>query len=92
MSLMTTHIDRYGIVMATDSNLVNAKTGHFLRASTKNFPVTHLHGCVSVVGGWNIGSRPMDDWMCDFIVRPETWASGPSTSLPTVCTARYRPR
>lgn len=74
MSLMTTHLDRYGIVMATDSNLTDTKTGHFVRASAKNFPLDCLPGCVSVVGGWNVGAVSTDEWMCDFIVRPETWA------------------
>jgi hypothetical protein len=75
MTLIVSHFDRNGIVLATDSNLTAGAT-RFAGVSRKNFELPHLRGGLSVAGCWNVGGIPMNEWMPRFIARPATYASG----------------
>jgi hypothetical protein len=75
MTLIASHFDRNGIVLATDSNLTN-DDGQFARTSRKNFELPHLRGGLGVTGFWSVNGYPMDNWMPRFIARPETYKDG----------------
>jgi hypothetical protein len=75
MTLIASHIDRNGIVLATDSNLTDA-ADQFAGVSRKNFELPHLGGGLSVAGCWSVGNTPMNEWMPRFIARSETYSGG----------------
>jgi hypothetical protein len=72
MTLIVSHLDRNGIVLATDSNLTDDED-RFARVSRKNFELPHLRGGLSIAGCWSVNGNAMDEWMPRFIVRPETY-------------------
>lgn len=66
MTLIITHINRYGIVHASDSNLTgqdNKDAG----IGQKTFPIKYLNAGLTVAGSYSVGSISMDKWMNDFI-------------------------
>lgn len=67
MTLILTHLSRFGIVHASDSNLTsadeNAGTGQ------KSFPIHYLNAGLTLAGAYSVGGIPMDQWMNDFIQR-----------------------
>lgn len=67
MTLIVTHIDKFGIVHASDSNLTshNQTVGE----GTKVFGIPNLNAGLSIAGSYSVGSNSMADWMPDFIIR-----------------------
>jgi len=70
MTLILTHINRYGIVHASDSNLTgsdnkDAGTGQ------KTFPITFLQAGLTVAGAYSVSGIAMHRWMSDFIQRQQ---------------------
>ena len=70
MTLIITHINRYGIVHASDSNLTgsdhkDAGTGQ------KTFPITFLKAGLTIAGSYSVSGITMDKWMNDFIERQQ---------------------
>ena len=65
MTLIVSHLDRNGIVMASDSNLTaqNKLVGQV----AKVFPVPNLNAGVAVAGSWRVSGIAMDEWMDWFI-------------------------
>jgi hypothetical protein len=66
MTLILTHINQYGIIHASDSNLTAVNGSHAGTAS-KTYPVTHLHAGLTVAGAFSVGGAKMDAWMPEFI-------------------------
>jgi hypothetical protein len=71
MTLILTLFDRNGIVLATDSNVSSG--GRVIRQARKNFELPHLRAGLSVAGCYTVDGMPMDEWMPQFIARPETY-------------------
>jgi len=65
MTLITTHISRFGIINGTDSNLTenDADAGR----GQKLFPVPSLNAALSVAGTYSVGGMEMDAWLSSFI-------------------------
>jgi hypothetical protein len=66
MSLILTHLNRFGIIHASDSNLTSGGTAPAGQAK-KTFPVTYLNAGLTVAGAYTVGEKKMDEWMQDFI-------------------------
>jgi hypothetical protein len=65
MSLIYTHINRYGIIVASDSNLsTNAGNAGF---GQKVFPIPHLNAALAYSGAYGINNESIDIWMTNFI-------------------------
>mgnify|MGYP001111842587 CR=1 FL=1 len=67
MTLIVSHLDRNGIVMASDSNLTAGN--QLVGTSPKVFAVPNLDAGVGIAGSWSIAGGPMDDWINRFIGR-----------------------
>ena len=67
MSLIITHINKYGIILASDSNLSepNSNAGF----GQKIFPIPHLNSGLAYSGSYTIGGKSADWWIIDFITR-----------------------
>ncbi|MFQ6100039.1 MAG: hypothetical protein ACE5OS_02235 [Anaerolineae bacterium] len=65
MTLILTHLNRYGIIHASDSSLtagdMDAGQGQ------KTFEVPFLNAGLTVAGAFSVGREEMDIWMNDFI-------------------------
>jgi hypothetical protein len=70
MTLIAAHINEYGIVMASDSNVTSIRG---VREARKVFEVPKFNAVLSVAGSFHVNEIPMDEWIPDFIVRRETW-------------------
>ncbi|QQS45221.1 MAG: hypothetical protein IPM66_14810 [Acidobacteriota bacterium] len=68
MTLILTHISRFGIVHATDSNLTSG-SGSQAGQSQKLFPLPHLQSALTIAGAYSVGNIMMDQWMSRFIQR-----------------------
>jgi hypothetical protein len=75
MTLITTHMDRFGIVMATDSNLAEPGSPR-AQTAQKNFPIPHLEACACVANCWQVGGEKMGSWMTRFINWHEKYGFG----------------
>lgn len=71
MTLILTHLNRYGIVHASDSNLTEKDrlTEAYINAgqAKKTFTVPFLRAGLTVAGAFSVGGAKMDIWMSDFI-------------------------
>lgn len=66
MTLILTHLSRFGIIHASDSNLtsdVNLPAGQ----GQKTFKVDYLNAGLTVAGAYSVGGTAMDVWMKNFI-------------------------
>jgi len=65
MTLILTHINKYGIILASDSNLTNneGNTGF----GQKVFPIPHLNSALTYSGNYSINGKSIDLWMTNFI-------------------------
>ncbi len=70
MTLIATHIDANGIVLATDSNLTVGD--RVTRQAPKNFELPHLRGGLSIAGCYAVDGIPMDEWMPRLIAQSGT--------------------
>lgn len=68
MTLIITHINRHGIIHASDSNLTSGDdkdAGH----GQKTFDVDFLNAGLTIAGSYNVNGTHMDRWMPDFVDR-----------------------
>jgi hypothetical protein len=66
MTLISTYINKFGIIMASDSNLsTNSGNSGF---GQKVFPIPHLNAGLSYSGIYTIDGLDLDDWMSQFIL------------------------
>lgn len=66
MTLILTHLSRFGIIHASDSNLtsdVNGSAGQ----GQKTFKVDYLNAGLTVAGAYSVAGKPMDVWIKNFI-------------------------
>ncbi len=70
MTLIITHINRYGIVHASDSNLTGADDRD-AGTGQKTFPITFLNAGLTVAGNYSVAHVSMDTWMNNFIKRQQ---------------------
>ena len=61
MTLIATHLDRNGIVFASDSSLT--VNGHAGGTTRKIFEVPHLHAALNVAGSFSVEGKPLQEWM-----------------------------
>src|SRR4051794_12613736 len=66
MTLILTHLSRFGIIHASDSNLTD-NLGAPAGSAQKTFSVGHLGAGLTVAGSYSIGGVPMNTWMDSFI-------------------------
>lgn len=71
MTLILTHINRYGIVHASDSNLTSSNNKD-AGTGQKTFPITYLKAGLTVAGAYSVSGTSMDKWMNEFIQRQQT--------------------
>lgn len=66
MTLIVTHINRFGIIHASDSNLT---TGNDTNAGEgqKTFNISFLNAGLTVAGCYSVENQRMDIWMTNFI-------------------------
>lgn len=65
MTLILTQISKYGILLASDSNLTS-KVGH-AGAGTKVFQLPYLSAGLCLAGSYRVNGQSMDGWMQRFI-------------------------
>lgn len=65
MSLILSYINKFGIVLASDSNLSNDEGNAGF--GQKVFPIPHLNAGLAYSGTYNINGLNVDKWMTDFI-------------------------
>jgi len=65
MTLIATHISKYGIVQASDSNLTAG--GKVKSPGKKVFDLPFGVGALAVAGSYRVGGREMDAWMSECI-------------------------
>lgn len=70
MTLIVTHISRFGIIHATDGNLT-AVNGLPAGQAPKVFPVAFLNAGLTVAGSYGVDGQSMDLWMRNFIQAQE---------------------
>jgi len=66
MTLVVTHISKFGIIHAADSSLT-AYNGSPAGEAQKVFPIPFLNAGLSVAGAYGVGGKPMGLWMKTFI-------------------------
>jgi hypothetical protein len=65
MTLIATNINKYGIIVTSDSNLSNdAGNSGF---GQKVFPIHHLNSALAYSGSYSINGQDLNKWMNDFI-------------------------
>jgi hypothetical protein len=74
MTLIITHINRHGIVHASDSNLTG-KNNQNAGVGKKTFDIPFLKAGLTVAGSYGVGTTTMHIWMDDFIKRQESLAN-----------------
>jgi hypothetical protein len=67
MTLILTHLSRFGIIHASDSNLTSATIGAAGQGQ-KTFRVDYLNAGLTIAGAYSVAGIPMDMWMNDFII------------------------
>jgi hypothetical protein len=65
MTLISTYINKYGIVLASDSNLTSKEGNSGF--GQKVFPIPYLNAGLTYSGLYNIDGLAIDDWMNNFI-------------------------
>ena len=65
MTLILTHLSKYGIIHASDSNLTNDRGA--AGQAKKTFALPHLNAGMTVAGIYAVGNQPMDQWLDKFI-------------------------
>lgn len=68
MTLIVTQISKHGIIHASDSNL-SKESGMTVGTGKKCFAIPKLNAGLTVAGSFGVGSRRMDNWMDDFILK-----------------------
>jgi hypothetical protein len=65
MTLIASYITKFGIIIASDSNLSDDKgnAGH----GQKIFPIPHLNACLAYSGVYSINGISIDHWINEFI-------------------------
>jgi hypothetical protein len=66
MSLIVTHISKYGIIHMSDSNLTS-NGSRPAGQGQKTFSVNRLNAGLTIAGAYSVGRTNMDVWMNDFI-------------------------
>ncbi len=77
MTLIATHISKFGIVQCSDSNLTAG--GKPAGVGKKVFDLPFGLGALSVAGSYTVSGRDMDAWMADCI---DAYGKGPRPTLP----------
>jgi len=77
MTLIATHISKFGIVQASDSNLTAGT--QTAGPGKKVFDLPFAVGALAVAGTYSVGGREMDAWMSDCI---DAYGKGPNPNLP----------
>jgi hypothetical protein len=65
MSLILSYINKFGIILSSDSNLSNNQGNAGF--GQKVFPIPHLNAGLAYSGSYNINGSTLDKWMTDFI-------------------------
>lgn len=65
MSLILSYINKFGIVLASDSNLSNDQGNAGF--GQKVFPIPHLNSGLAYSGSYNINGSTVDKWITEFI-------------------------
>lgn len=72
MTIIVTHLNRFGIVHAADTNLtIKVGTNITYREAQKLFQIPSLNAAVTVAGNALLGVEDMEDWMPQFIETEE---------------------
>ena len=66
MTLILTHLSKFGIIHASDSNLTSAMNRSAGQAK-KTFALDYLNAGLTVAGAYSVAGMAMDLWMQDFI-------------------------
>jgi hypothetical protein len=66
MTLILTHLGRFGIIHASDSNLTSALNTSAGQGK-KTFALDYLNAGLTVAGAYSIAGIAMDVWMQNFI-------------------------
>src|SRR5437764_7813054 len=66
MTLILTHLSKFGIIHASDSNLTSA-TNTSAGQGKKTFALAYLDAGLTVAGAYSVGRTAMDVWMQNFI-------------------------
>jgi hypothetical protein len=66
MTLILTHLSKFGIIHASDSNLTSG-SNTAVGQGQKTFTVPFLNAGLALAGAYSVGGKPMDVWMRDFI-------------------------
>ena len=77
MTLIATHISKFGIVQASDSNLTAG--GQNAGPGRKVFDLPFGPGALAVAGSYSVEGRDMDEWMADCIA---AYGAGGRPTLP----------
>src|SRR5260370_20344144 len=77
MTLIATHISKYGIVQASDSNLTAGL--RLAGPGKKVFDLSFGRGALAVAGSYSVSGREMDAWMSDCI---QDYGRGANPTLP----------
>ena len=85
MTLIASHISKYGIVLASDSNLTSRQGNSGF--GQKVFPIPYLNAGISYSGLYNIGGTDVDDWMNEHI-RNESFLTNSIEEFVTNLTSR----
>jgi len=65
MTLIITHINRFGIIHASDSNLTSSDQD--AGEVTKTYKIVFLKAGLTTAGSYRVNNVPMPEWMTDFI-------------------------
>jgi hypothetical protein len=65
MTLIASYINRYGVVLASDSNLTSREGNSGF--GQKVFPIVYLNAGLTYSGLYNIRGQDIDEWMNNFI-------------------------
>lgn len=65
MTLIITHINRFGIIHASDSNLTSSDQD--TSEVTKTYEIGFLKAGLTTAGSYRVNNIPMPEWMTDFI-------------------------
>jgi hypothetical protein len=86
MSLIVTHISKFGIIHATDGNLT-ASNGSTAGQAPKVFPIQFLNAGLTVAGSYCVTGQSMDMWMRTFIQGQERDQCGTLKAFATALAA-----
>lgn len=73
MTLIITHISRFGIVHASDSNLADSENRD-AGTGQKTYLIPSLNSGLTVAGNYSVSGCPMDSWMNAFIAHQSALA------------------